>query len=106
MGNVDGSIAYFLASIPPKSIGSFEELCMKFCNSFIHYRRFQKQAHAIFSCKQREGESNKAYFRRFNVVNQKMPTKDDLMIIAALTYRLLEGKLFRELVGREWANTK
>lgn len=54
----------------------------------------QKQAHAIFASRLREGESNKAFFKRFNKISRKMPTRDDPMIIAAFTYGLLEGKLF------------
>ncbi|KAL4564204.1 hypothetical protein LXL04_028260 [Taraxacum kok-saghyz] len=64
-GTLDGSARYWLASLLPKSIGSFEELRRKFCNSFIQQRRYQQQAHAIFACRQREGESNKLYFKRY-----------------------------------------
>ena len=105
-GTLDGSARYWLASLPAKSIGSFDELCAKFCNSFIQQRRFQQQAHAIFACRQREGESNKAYFRRFNEISRSMPTRDDPMIIAAFTYGLLEGELFRKLVGKEFSNAE
>ena len=101
-GTLDGSVRYWLASLPPKSIESFEELRRKFCNSFIQQRRYQQQAHAIFACRQREGESNKLYFKRFNKISQEMPTRDDPMIIAAFTYGLLEGELFRKLVGKEF----
>ncbi|KAL4580201.1 hypothetical protein LXL04_016385 [Taraxacum kok-saghyz] len=101
-GTLDGSARYWLASLPPKSIRSFEELKRKFCNSFIQQRRYQQQAHAIFACKQREGESNKQYFKRFNKISQEMPTRNDPMIIAVFTYGLLEGELFRKLVGKEF----
>ena len=61
-GTLDGSARYSLASLPPKSIGSFDELREKFCNSFIQQRKFQQQAHTIFGCRQRRGEANKDYF--------------------------------------------
>ena len=35
-----------------------------------------------------------------------MPTRDNPMIIAAFTYVLLEGDLFRKLVGKEFHNAK
>ena len=35
-----------------------------------------------------------------------MPTRDDPMIIAAFTYGLLEGDLFRKLVGKEFHNAE
>ena len=94
------------ASLPAKSISSFDELCAKLSNSLIQQRRLQQQAHAIFACRQREGESNKAYFRRFNEISRSMPTRDDPMIIAAFTYGLLEGDLFRKLVGKEFSNAE
>lgn len=33
-----------------------------------------------------------------------MTTRDDPMIIAAFIYDLVEGELFKKLVGREWGN--
>ena len=105
-GTLDWSARYWLASLPPTSISSFDELCAKFCNSFIQQRRFQQQAHAIFACRQCEGESNKAYFRRFNEISRSMPTRDDPMIIATFTYGLLEGDLFQKLVGKEFSNAE
>lgn len=105
-GTMDGSARYWLTSLPPRSIGSFEEICQNLCISFIQQWRFQQQAHTIFSCRQCEGELTKAYFKRFNEIIRKMPTRDDPMIIAAFTYGLLEGELFRKLVGWEWANVE
>lgn len=62
--------------------------------------------HVIFACRQREGESNKSYFKRFNEINRRMPTRDEPMIIAVFTHGLLEGELFRELAGKEWVNVE
>lgn len=83
---LNGSTRYWLASLPCISIGSFEELCTHFCNNFIQQQRFQQQDHTIFACRQMERESNKAYIRRFNKINRKMPTRDDPVIILAFTY--------------------
>ena len=58
-GTLDKSARYWLDSLPPKSIGSFEELRRKFCNSFIQQKRYHTQSHAIFACRQRDGVSNK-----------------------------------------------
>ncbi|CAH1428426.1 unnamed protein product [Lactuca virosa] len=44
-GTLDGLARYLLASLPSRSIDSFEELCSKFYNSFIQKQRFQQQAH-------------------------------------------------------------
>lgn len=35
-----------------------------------------------------------------------MPIRDDLMIMAAFTYGLLKGELFRNLVGQHWNNAE
>lgn len=58
----------------------------------------------IFTYRQQEGESNKAYFKRFNEIGCKMLTRDDPVIIAAFTYGILERDLFRKFVGREWVD--
>ncbi|KAL4580286.1 hypothetical protein LXL04_016473 [Taraxacum kok-saghyz] len=105
-GTLDGSAQYWIESLPPKSINSFEELREKFCSSFIQERKFQQQSHAIFGCIQRKGETNKDYFRRFNEISRHMPIRDDHMIIAAFTYGLRGWELFKLLVDRKWRNAE
>ena len=100
-GTLDGSARYWLDSLPAKSKYSFDELEEKFCSSFVQERKFQQQADAIFGCRQRKGETNKEYFRRFNDLSRLMPTRDDHMIIAAFTHGLRGGELFKSLLGRD-----
>ena len=95
-----GSARYWFENLPPGSIHDFDDLSDNFTTSFIQHRKFTNDAKTIMGCRQREGEGVREFVARFNKESQAIPYRDEGMMVAAFTYALRPGLLFKKLVGR------
>ncbi|KAI3493481.1 hypothetical protein L1887_41873 [Cichorium endivia] len=97
---LDGNAGAWFKSLAPNSIYNFEQLKQLFLTNFMQLRKYRGDNHSIMGCKQREGESVKEYFRRFNKVTLDVPGQDDRMVTGAFTWGLLPGPLSRKFLGK------
>ncbi|CAB4269365.1 unnamed protein product [Prunus armeniaca] len=73
--------------LKPKSIGSFNELCEAFISQYVCNQRRKKDITALFSIKQKAGESLKDYLKRFKEEISTLETYDSHTVSLAF----LEG---------------
>ncbi|KAL0456963.1 UNVERIFIED_CONTAM: hypothetical protein Slati_1035500 [Sesamum latifolium] len=86
--------------LPSGSIRSFEEFRSLFLHHFASIKRCRKIILSLFSLQQREGESLKEYFQRFNLAALEVPTATSNALICAFTQGLQDENFFKSLTKK------
>ena len=62
-------------------------------------RKVKGDASSIMTCKQKEGESVRAYHDRFTLVTLSIPGHEEFLVTGAFTQGLLPGPMSRKMQG-------
>ncbi|XP_018840683.1 uncharacterized protein LOC109006003 [Juglans regia] len=79
-----GLARVWFGSLTPRSIDSFGELACLFLTQFMASRRRRGPKASLFTIKQGEDESLKAYLSRFNKERMTMDDQNEKITMAAL----------------------
>ncbi|KAI3739503.1 hypothetical protein L2E82_29910 [Cichorium intybus] len=97
---LDGNAGAWFKSLAPSSIRNFTELKEQFLSNFMQLRKYRGDIREIIGCKQLEGETVRAYFKRFNEATLNVPGQNDNLVTGAFTHGLLPGPLSTKFLGR------
>ncbi|KAI3739904.1 hypothetical protein L2E82_30316 [Cichorium intybus] len=93
---LDGNAGTWFKSLAPSSIRNFAELKEQFISNFMQLRKYRGDIREIIGCKQLEGETVRAYFKRFNEATLNVPGQNDNLVTGAFTHGLLSGPLSKK----------
>jgi hypothetical protein len=91
---LEGPAQTWFTGLRPGSVRSWEELVEAFQTRFFANSEFHKDAESLLNVVQREGESLKAYFRRFCEEQQSMQDVDPKFALTALKRGIRHPQLF------------
>ncbi|KAL0448383.1 UNVERIFIED_CONTAM: hypothetical protein Slati_1394700 [Sesamum latifolium] len=86
--------------LPPAVIGNFQEFHSLFLHQFASSRRHQKTKLSLCSIRQKEGESVKDYFQRFNTTALEVPSVTQEVKASAFVQGLMDGDFFKSLAKK------
>lgn len=81
------------------SIASFEQLRYLLLNNFMQLRKGNGDTNSIVSCKQKEGDSIRAYSDRFMLAALNVPVHKEFLVIGAFVQGLLLELLSKNMYG-------
>nr|KAJ0221700.1 hypothetical protein LSAT_V11C200066500 [Lactuca sativa] len=91
-----GNASKSFKALRPGSISIFKKLRYLFLHNFMQLRKVQGDVNSIIACKQKKGESIRAYYDRFNPATLSIPDHKEYLVTGAFDQGLLPGPLSRK----------
>ncbi|XP_048424646.1 uncharacterized protein LOC125470145 [Pyrus x bretschneideri] len=99
---LQGEAQDWFHTLPPRFIGSFDDLSLVFTKEYSSYRSIKKKSDHLFNVKKNPNESFQDYVKRFKVEKAKIVKCDDSIASATFEKGLLaDHLLFRKLIMKE-----
>ncbi|KAM2914488.1 hypothetical protein COP2_045009 [Malus domestica] len=76
---LQGKTQDWFHTLPPRSIGSFDDISLVFTKEYSSYRSTKKKSDHLFNVKKNPKELLRDYVKRFKVENEKILRCDDLI---------------------------
>ncbi|RDX78298.1 hypothetical protein CR513_41447, partial [Mucuna pruriens] len=100
LGTLQGVAMHWLATLPPCSIKTFDELATSFASQFVANKTKRLEVIDLFDIKQTKGETLKSYLARFNNVIVKVNDPDHKFFVKAFQKGLKVGQFNDSLTLR------
>ncbi|XP_027173985.1 uncharacterized protein LOC113773546 [Coffea eugenioides] len=97
---LEGRARQWFQGLPPRSIGSFNQLARQFSAQFVSSRAYSKSTAHLMTIQQKPEESLREYMVRLNNESLQVRDRDDKVVMAAFINGLRKQKLYTELVKR------
>ena len=96
---LSGNTGKWFKALRPDNISSFEQLRYLFLNNFMQLRKGKEDANSIMACKQKEGESIRAYYDRFTLATLNVPGHEEFLVTGTFAQGLLPDPVSKKMQG-------